>query len=550
MKSNMLFDIANKIINELRRLRKHPALRRFIAHNERVFPTGKHAELRKPVVLFELNAMHSAHIAYSYLANVLATNNQAKINAYVQKPHRGPLQRILFKIRKATGQNDVGAFKSFGTTAFIEIALSPSQQAKARELFADVFGRLNTTLDIEALTIHDVWVGDLIYDSFLMTYKQPTIDRNSPEFKRSLLESIGLFVFWEDYLDNNDVRAINVSHCVYNLAIPLRIAVQRNIPVFHANATHIYRLSSTKLFAYNDFVDYRERFAALPSGVQEAGIAEAKRRIERRFAGEVGVDMAYSTKSAYGASRHPRLLKASDRKKILIATHCFFDSPHSYGNNIFPDFYEWLDFLGTIAEGSNYDWYIKTHPDYLPGTKEIIEAFIAKYPKIMLLPADASHHQIIAEGIDLALTVYGTIAFEYAALGIPVINASQNNPHIAYDFNLHAKDIDDYRRLLMGVDWLEFKIDKQQVYEYYFMRHIFNTENLFFDNYGRTLEELNGYDGQFTPAVYEKWLAQWTPEKHRATTTALQSFIKSGDFRMDYRHYGREFSIESIHRNL
>lgn len=546
----MRFNFASKIVNEYRNLAKHPALRRFMEHNQKVFPTDKDVARRKPVVLFELNAMHSAHIAYSYLANVLATSNQAKIVAYVQKPYRRTLQRLLFRIRRATGQNEFGAYQSFGTTAFVEIELSPKQRDRALSVYVATFERLQSKLDIEALTINGVWVGDLVYDSFLMTYKQPTIDKESAEFKQSLLDSIECFVFWEDYLDNHDVKAINVSHCVYNLAIPLRIALKKDIPVFHANVTHIYRLNSANLFAYNDFVYFRERFASLPPEVQQSGIAEAKRRIERRFAGEVGVDMAYSTKSAYGASRHPRLLKASDRKKILIATHCFFDSPHSYGNNIFPDFYEWLDFLGTIAEGSNYDWYIKTHPDYLPGTKEIIEAFIAKYPKFMLLPADASHHQIIAEGIDLALTVYGTIAFEYAALGIPVINASQNNPHIAYDFNLHAKDIDDYRRLLMGVDWLEFKIDKQQVYEYYFMRHIFNTENLFFDNYGRTLEELNGYDGQFTPAVYEKWLAQWTPEKHGATTTALQSFIKSGDFRMDYRHYGREFSIESIHRNL
>lgn len=542
----MFSNFASKISNEYRNLAKHPALRKFIEHNRKVFPIAKDVARRKPVILFELNAMHSAHIAYSYLANVLAADNQAKIVAYIQKPHRRVLQRLLFRIREATGQNEIGAYQSFGTTEFIKIALSPSLHGRAQRLFATIFERLHTKLDIEALTINDVWVGDLIYDSFLMDYKLPTIQKDSPEFKRSLLESIECFVFWEDYLDNNDVRAINVSHCVYNLAIPLRIAVQRNIPVFQANATYIYRLSSSNLFAYNDFVHFRERFATLPPDVKHGGIAEAQRRIERRFAGEVGVDMAYSTKSAYGASRHPRLLKESARKKILIATHCFFDSPHSYGNNIFPDFYEWLDFLGKMTNEIDYDWYIKTHPDYLPGTKEVIDSFVARYPKFTLLPADASHHQIIAEGINYALTVYGTIAFEYAALGIPVINASQNNPHIAYDFNLHAKDVEDYRHLLLGLDRLDFTIDKQQVYEYYFMRYIYNTENLFFNSYDATIAELGGYVQQFTPLVYDKWLNEWNPEKHQAIIAALQNFIQSGDFRMDYRHSGREFTVESI----
>lgn len=542
----MLFDFINKMISKLRKLKKHPALRKFIEHNEKVFSINKRVAQRKPLVLFELNTMHSAHIAYSYLANVLATSHQSQIKAYVQRAHQGFLQGLLFKIKKAIGANEFSAYKSFGVTAFIEISLSRAQKVKAKKLFVDIFGRLNTKLDIEALTISNVWVGDLIYDSFLMTYKKPTIDKESPEFMRSLLESIEFFVFWEDYLNNNDVRAINVSHCVYNLAMPLRIAVQRNIPVFQASATHVYQLSSKNLFAYSDFLHFRERFAALPPEVRKEGIAEAQHRIERRFAGEVGVDMAYSSKSAYGVSRHSRLLKESPRKKILIATHCFFDSPHSYGNNIFPDFYEWLHFLGKMTETTDYDWYIKTHPDYLPGTKEIIDSFVAKYPKFTLLPADASHHQIIAEGINLALTVYGTIAFEYAALGILVINASQNNPHIAYGFNLHAKDIEDYRRLLTGLEQLEFTIDKQQVFEYYFMRYIYNTEDLFFNNYDTTIDELGGYYEQFTPAIYEKWLDEWSPEKHRSIISALQSFIQSGDLRMDYTHYGRDFAVESI----
>ena len=127
---------------------------------------------------------------------------------------------------------------------------------------------------------------------------------------------------------------------------------------------------------------------------------------------------------------------------------------------------------------------------------------------------------------------------------IPVIIASQTNPHIAYDFNLHAKDVEDYRRMLLGLGSLDFKIDRQQVYEYYFMRYIYNTEDLFFDSYDATVEAMGGYYEQFTPAVYDQWLAESSTEKNRAITTALHTFLESGDFRMDYTHYGREFSID------
>lgn len=515
-------------------LKKSPSVRRFIQHNRRVFPAASRAASKRRVVLMEMNAMPSAHIAYSYLANVLAEDSQAGIQAYVPRAHANLREKLMFRLRTLLGLNEAGIYKSFGTAAVFGMSPTSAQKLRAAALFEESKNSLRTRLDLEALTVHGVWVGDLIYDSYLMGHLKPTVDLASPEFLNFLRTSLELFICWEDYFDAHDVQAVNVSHCVYNLAMPLRIAVQRGIPAFQVNATHAYRLSPGRLFAYNEFFDYRHHFSTLPAETQAAGLAEADTRIRRRFSGEVGVDMAYSTKSAYGESRHGRLLRESPRKKILIATHCFFDSPHSYGNNLFPDFYEWLDFLGQTSEATDYDWYIKTHPDFLPGTKEVIDGFVARYPKFTLLPSDASHHQIIAEGIDVALTVYGTIAFEYAVLGVPVINASQNNPHIAYDFNLHPKDVEDYRRMLLDLDSLDLKIDRDEVLEYYYMRHIQDTGDLFFDSYQETMKSLGGYDAQFSPLVYDRWLAEWTREKHETILAELREFVLSGNFRMGY----------------
>jgi len=385
-----------------------------------------------------------------------------------------------------------------------------------------------------------------VYDTYLMTTRKPTINLADEDFKQLLLESLELYIFWDDYLTNHTVCGVNVSHCVYNLAIPLRLAVYRDILAFQASVTHVYRLSRDNLFAYNDFFHFRERFIELPEEVREAGITLAQHRIQRRFAGEVGVDMAYSTKSAYAGPKHSHLLRKSNKRKILIATHCFFDSPHSYGKNLFPDFYEWLNFLGEISNQTDYDWYIKTHPDYLQGTKEIIDYFVERFPKLTLLPSDASHHQIISEGIDLALTCYGTVGFEYAALGIPVVNASMNNPHIAYNFNIHAKDVDHYRKLLMNIDDIHIKINRQEVYEYYFMKFIFNTENIFFEDYQGFLNNIGDYKNQFSSVAYEKWLAEWTLEKHLNISESIRKFIESGDFRMDGRHTGKQFILNKI----
>lgn len=516
----------------------------YIKHNLRCFSgAAKTKNHNGPEVLFELNGVHSAHIAYSYLAKVLAKKYEARITAYAATGIPSFWKKLEWKLSRYLSLREFSVYRSFGVSGFFQPQLGSSQLGRAKQLSDQILGELENKADIESIRIDGVWLGDLIYDFYLMTFKKPTIEIADECFKEFLLSAIGLYVFWDDYFESHDVRAVNVSHCVYINAIPLRIAVNKGIPAFQINATHAYRLGKQSLFAYNDFFEFREVFRSLPANVQSAGLEQARQRIELRFSGKVGVDMGYSTKSAYGVRKTERLLKESARTKILIATHCFFDSPHSYGNNLFPDFYEWLDFLGKMTLETDYDWYIKTHPDYLAGTKEVIDSFIEKYPKFHLLPADSSHHQIIAEGINVALTTYGTIGFEYAALGVPVVNASLNNPHIAYNFNLHPKSIEEFREVLLNLDHIDLNIDKSEVYEYYFMKYIYNTSDWLFGSYRQMEEEVGGYSEQFAPKVYGVWMREWTPSKHAGIIAALSSFVESGDFRLGSAHLGRDFIL-------
>lgn len=508
-----------------------------IEHNKINFGVSATKAKKKAVVLFELNGMCSEHIAYSYLSNILANAHQAAISAYSPLYHESLVKRINFRIKSLFKLNEFGIYKSFGTEEFFEIAVNKRQKLRAKDMLIECNSKLHSKSDIERMEIDGVLVGDLIYDSYLMNKKVPTIDRCSSEFQEFLLSTLEQLIFWLDYFDRKCVKAINVSHCVYTLAIPLRVAIARNIPAYQIGLTHAYRLNENRLFAYKDFEDYPSTFSMLPPAQQRGGILEAKKRIARRFSGEIGVDMSYSSKSAYCSIQYPRLIKETLKPKVLIATHCFFDSPHSYGNNLFPDFWEWLNFLGKFSEAVDYDWYIKTHPDYLEGTRQILENFINKYKNFVLLPSDSSHHQIVREGIDVALTVYGTIGFEYAALGIPVINASQNNPHIAYSFNIHPKDEIEYRQYLEKIGDILLTIDTNEVYEFYYMHNIYNTQDIFMENYKDILEDIGGYDAQFTTAIYKAWVKSWTPDKHRDIMKRLDAFINSGDFRLNANHF-------------
>jgi len=289
-------------------------------------------------------------------------------------------------------------------------------------------------------------------------------------------------------------------------------------------------MTEENLWAYNDFFHYPEKFRELPEEERQRGLLAARERLQKRFSGEVGVDMLYSTKSAFGRIRKERVLKDSPRLKILVATHCFFDSPHPFGVNLFPDFYEWLYFLGEISERTDYDWYIKTHPDFLPGNMPIIEEFTRKYPKFTLIPAETSHLQLKEEGINFGVTVYGTIGFEYAALGIPVVNASRCNPHIRYHFNLHPRSIEEYRRILLTLPDQELNIDIEEVWEYYFMAFIHNANNWLFQDYEGLIREIGGYFQQFESVIYRKFQDEFSELRHKEILSSLIRFVESGEY--------------------
>ena len=67
------------------------------------------------------------------------------------------------------------------------------------------------------------------------------------------------------------------------------------------------------------------------------------------------------------------------------------------------------------------------------------------------MPSKYSHHQLIEEGIDVALTCWGSIAHEYPLFNKLVVNSSINNPHINYKFSLNPKNIQVYKNILYNL---------------------------------------------------------------------------------------------------
>src|SRR5690606_15414829 len=111
---------------------------------------------------------------------------------------------------------------------------------------------------------------------------------------------------------------------------------------------------------------------------------------------------------------------------------------------------EWLEHLLRFCETHKINAYVKEHPNAMPGNENIVKLFKTKFSKAIFVAPTVSNSVFFSGGFSLALTVYGTMAHEFAYKGMPVLNAG-DNPHIAYDFTLTPSSVQEYDQLLLDL---------------------------------------------------------------------------------------------------
>lgn len=438
---------------------------------------------------------------------------------------------IRQKVRDRVTRRDA-VLGSLGVSRFCDLELDVKQMAEAYEIAQAWFARIDSLSDIERLVEEYAVLGDLIYDDYLSVYRKTEIIWDSEDFFLHLLDFSRMYVYFRDLLLSRPFGAVIVSQTVYRNAIPSRVAIAMGIPAFMIDHEVAYRLSADRMLRDLESLDFPGRFQTFTPSFQQFAIEEARRELDARWAGDSMTGLEYMQESAFGAIKPNQILRQSSRPKVLIAPHDFFDSPHCYGLHAFPDFTQWLNFLAQFARTTDYDWYLKTHtllPEY---SQNIIDEYCRANPHITAIPSDTSHRQLLAEGIDVVLTLYGTIAAEYAFKGKLAISASLNNPHSVYSFSLNARDDGQLAHWLSNLEGIlsDWKVNLSKVLEYFFMANLERERSWLFGN----MNVLHHYLGPeiHKPEFYEVWSQTWTLEDHLDAVDRMQTFMSGSDYKL------------------
>tara|TARA_Y100000590_G_C15742395_1_gene1020743 strand:- start:4188 stop:5846 length:1659 start_codon:yes stop_codon:yes gene_type:complete len=520
----------------------------------------------KSQVLVEFNPFHSSHCLMSLISNYLVKKHNSRLVAFNNNKLTSVNYEnsLLNKIKWFLGKNFkfrfFGVYSSFGVSYFIEPSLKKKNYIEVNNIYNNIIKNLKTNFDIDKIKIDNILFGDLIYDGYLKLYSEVTIDLKSKNFQDYLYRFIMIYIYWKNYLKKNNVKSVIGVHSLYAYGIIHRLAIFQNIESFIVIQGRVFRLNRDYTYEFSDYKNSKFMFSKFNNFEKEKFLNISSKSIEIRLKGYVAekINELTSTKSAFSKSYDPNInvLNKNKKLKILIATHSVGDACNAYGVNFFPDFKKWLEYLSNLSKETDFEWYIKDHPYYsdlklarsLDRTTELTKQIVNNNKKIIHLDSDVSHHQIIGEKINFVLTVYGTIAFEYAYLGIPVIVATKNCPTSKYSFNILPKDLKDYENILRNLDKIDHKINKNEVLEYYFMRYIYHNYNHYFEDFGDFVKK-NSFDHYDNFRFYNYWVNNLNIQKINNITTVFDKFYNSNEHSLNISHNEKLFNNLLNERN-
>jgi hypothetical protein len=526
------------------------------------------------VVLVEFNKWTSTQISIAYVSSVLADKHNGRIYAYAENGFSkflhgfSYLERIYIFLNKFFKISSYSIYSSFGVEKFIDTNYINSKiLIKSKKIYNYfIKNKLKSKKDILNLKIEEVFIGDLIYDTYLRMYKVPTVDILDIRFKKLLEKSIIYFYFWDEIFKNKKIKAVVVSQAVYNSNIPIRIGMKYGCDCLVASPKSITRLTKKYPYPLSENLNFKNLFFKLSYKNQKLAISYTKKILKASFEKNKKLKNDEIFLSQYGYRKKSfiskkvykktwskkRIIEKSSNFKVLICPHALSDAPHTRGLHLYPDFYEWLISIFKISNKTNYDWYLKLHPDlnqYWDFTKPLIKKLINnKYKNIKYIDNKSYHSQIIDEGINAVITCAGSVSSEYAYFNIPAINASLCNPHVDFSFSANPKSIKEFKKILLGLNKIKIKVNKRELLIYFFMNEVFFSEDWLFPNWDKIVKFCGGRNEIYREQFYNYWIKNHNKNMHNKSIRGISKFIDSGEYKLNFNHFNKTLK-EQINSN-
>ena len=462
------------------------------------------------VLLVASTKVAAKQVAFAHFCAAFVSENRCRIVAFASTPQERSGAARTF--RRFGAPHALRLSRAYAD-ATVLLAPNDAERLEAHRLVDELLLSSPAPQDVERYSVAEIPIGDLVYDEYLNS-GHPTIVFDDPVLRQVLEEMTLDVLMLLRMMQSDKIVGVVGQGLAFRKGLPLRVAVSVGIPAYCIAFSGSYRLTALDPEPYQEWRRYPEQFAELSLSERAEALAAAEAFVEESIFG--GGHRHAPDLQGRGAWRPdpaasepvsvPSLGRKSDRKRVLVALHSFSDSPHAPGIGLFQDYLIWVRHLVALASKTDYEWLVKPHPDQRDdafGAAEALAAAIAGQSNMRLVSPEVGHRQLLAEGLDLVLTMYGTIGFEMPLLGVPVATALPNNPHHRYAYCLHAQTVREYDSILTNPLLWNYPIDRNEILEYVYCAYIHRAWDIELEEVSRIrLSGSHFEDGQY----FAEWL--------------------------------------------
>ena len=398
------------------------------------------------------------------------------------------------------------------------------------------------------LKFRGIKVGDLIYDHHLRYKFLPTSEIDSSELIKTLQRGIEIVIFWDDYFKNNKVSSICYSHSCYLLGIPGRVAIKYNIDSLCISGNSVFRFNKKNNYLGDQFQDSQTLLKKFYKQLGKNNSKKLKLKYKKNFYDLMSgrnknmiYTVAHSQRNTFKKIKKNRLKFDKTKFNILVSAHDFYEGPNTWGKFIFPDFYEWLNFLRKYIKNDkkkNRHWFIKPHPDGSDNQIETLNDLFKDINNVTILPKKITHSELIGIDINFALTARGSVTYQYTYFGINTLICSNIGLYKDFKFVIKSNSKEDYIKKLDNMEKISIKKpNMQDAINFFLMLNIFiwgKDKEFIFPDISRHLKKKAIYFNQAKADIYRVEFFNYikkhlTENQLRKIFFIIEKFLKDKD---------------------
>lgn len=405
----------------------------------------------------------------------------------VSLAHWGPqvkMQAIILKSLQLEGYTPViltyrrytwaqRYFRACGLSDFLHFDDLMTEVASSRPTGSveQILGTQPTFAGLFAFAFDGVKVGRHALSSIVRGLAQGSVEFGDPRVTELLtkllpdsMQQVKASRLLFERIQPDAVLFVEKGYLPYGVIFDVAIEKNLNVVQFH----HGHRSDLILMKRYTDTNRYQHSFSVSPKSWQRLKDLAWRKADEDAFMAEL--EKSYHEGSWFNRKflltnkqvKSPEEVRAQlgldpAKKTSVIFSHVLWDATFFFGENLFPDYEQWL--IATVkaaCENDKVNWLIKLHPDYVWKMKSMGDTrpprdIIALQMNIGTLP---DHVKIVPPDIDIStyaffpitdycITVRGTIGIEAPCFGIPVFTAGTGR-YSGLGFTNDSKTAEEY----------------------------------------------------------------------------------------------------------